>query len=166
MGDSIPVRGLAETASGDTLRFVNVIEIDAEVTHPLRRAVLRDGTPSDQVVFDGDGLASTFHLAVPGDDGPIAISTWMERRYPDLPALTGYQLRGMATDPEHRGRGVAAALLTEGLARCARRGVEVVWARARTSALGFYEQHGFETRGPEYVDTTTGLPHVDIVRLL
>jgi GNAT superfamily N-acetyltransferase len=145
---------------------VEVIEIDAVATHPLRRSVLRDGTPSDRVVFDGDEQTSTFHLAVPGDEGLIGIATWMERRYPDLPALGGYQLRGMATDPGHRGRGVATVLLTEGLERCGRRGAEVVWARARISALGFYERHGFETRGPEYVDTTTGLPHVDIVRLL
>ena len=145
---------------------MEVIEIDADATHPLRKSVLRDGTRSDRVVFDGDEQASTFHLAVPGDDGPIGIATWMERRYPDLPALLGYQLRGMATDPEHRGRGIAAALLTEGVERCAGRGAQVVWARARISALGFYEQHGFEPRGPEYVDTTTGLPHVDIVRLL
>lgn len=145
---------------------MDVIEIAAHETHDLRRSVLRDGTRSDRVVFDGDELGSTFHLAVPGDRGPIAIATWMERRYPDLPALVGYQLRGMATEPAQRGRGLAAALLGAGVERCRRAGAEVVWARARVSALGFYEGQQFETRGPEYVDTTTGLPHVDIVRLL
>jgi GNAT superfamily N-acetyltransferase len=164
MGDSVPVRGRRETATGDTLHPVQVIEIDAEGTHPLRRSVLRDGTPSDRVVFDGDELATTFHLAICTDDGPVAIATWMERRYPDLPALSGYQLRGMATDPDHRGRGLASALVRDGIDRCARRGAQVVWARARVSALEFYERHGFEARGQEYVDTTTGLPHVDIVR--
>lgn len=142
------------------------MEIGALETHALRRTVLRDGTPSDRVEFEGDGLATTFHLAVAGQGGPIGVATWMERRYPDLPALVGYQLRGMATAPEHRGRGVAAALLDAGVERCVQRGAAIVWARARISALGFYQRNGFETRGPTYVDLTTGLPHVDIVRLL
>ena len=135
-------------------------------THPLRRSVLRDGTASDRVEFDGDDLATTFHLAALDHDRIIAISTWIERRYPDLPAHPGYQVRGMATDPSRRGEGLGAALLTAGVQRCAEAGIEVLWARARTTALGFYERHGFEARGLRYVDLTTGLPHVDIVRTL
>jgi predicted GNAT family N-acyltransferase len=146
---------------------VHIVEISPTATHPLRRSVLRDGTASDVVVFDGDDLPTTFHLGAMSDDGIlIGISSWMERRYPDLPALSGSQLRGMATDPAVRGTGAGAAMLAAGVARCADGGIDVVWARARISALGFYVAHGFEPRGPEYTDLTTGLPHVDIVRRL
>lgn len=143
---------------------VRIVELTAADTHPLRRSVLRDGTRSDQVVFDGDDESTTFHLGVHDGDALIAISTWMARRYPDLPALAGYQLRGMAIDPAHRGTGVGAALLDGGIDRCRSQAADVVWARARIAALGFYERHGFETKGPEYTDLTTGLPHIDIVR--
>lgn len=145
---------------------VQIVEIIAGETHPLRRSVLRDGTKSDQVTFDGDDESTTFHLGVLDGGSLVAISTWMERRYPDLPALTGYQLRGMAIDPTHRSGGIGSLLLGGGLDRCRSQAVELVWARARLSALGFYERHGFETRGPEYIDLTTGLPHIDIVRHL
>ena len=53
-----------------------------------------------------------------------------------------------------------------GLERLAALDVEVVWARARVSALDFYLHAGFETRGDEYVDITTGLAHRDIVTFL
>ena len=90
----------------------------------------------------------------------------MQRRYPDLPGHPGHQLRGMATLPAARGSGVSVLVLHEGLRRCAAAGSTVVWARARVTALAFYERHGFDTRGDEYIDLTTGLPHRDITRFV
>lgn len=144
-------------------RIREIVTLTPEETYPLRRAVLRDGTASDEVAFDGDELPTSFHLGVRLDGELVAISSWMERRYPDLPDLVGFQLRGMATEPSLRGSGVGAALLTAGIARAGERGADVTWARARVSALSFYLRHGFETRGHEYVDLTTGLAHRDII---
>ena len=142
-----------------------VVEITAADTHDLRRRVLRAGTPSDVVVWEGDDEPSTFHLGVRGPDGElVAISTWLVRRYPDRPAEPGFQLRGMATDPTCRGTGIGAALLRAGVDRCAGAGATLVWARARAAALSFYVRHGFEPIGARYTDLTTGLPHHDVVR--
>jgi predicted GNAT family N-acyltransferase len=141
-----------------------IVEIAAADTHDLRRRVLRDGTPSVVLTWDGDDEPTTFHLGVRDGDEIVAISTWLRRRYPDRPADDAFQLRGMATDPAHRGTGVSSRLLVVGLDRCASDGATLVWARARVAALSFYERHGFEPVGPEYVDLTTGLPHRDILR--
>lgn len=146
--------------------MIRVVEIGAEDTHELRRSLLRDGTASDLVVFDGDDEVGTFHLGAFVDDTLVTISTWMSRRYPDLPGHPGHQLRGMATAPTARGTGVSDELLVTGLGRCAELGSSVVWARARVVALAFYLRHGFEPRGHEYVDLTTGLPHQDIVTFI
>jgi GNAT superfamily N-acetyltransferase len=72
----------------------------------------------------------------------------------------------MATAPDHRRSGIGGHLLVVGVARCVELGDDLVWARARVSALGFYERHGFEPIGADYVDLTTGLPHRDIIRVL
>lgn len=146
--------------------MIEVIELAADQTHDLRRALLRDGTESDVVVFEGDDDATTFHLGARFDGELVSISSWMLRRYPDLPDHVGHQLRGMATLPIARGTGTSAALLANGMQRCADLDSSVVWARARVRALTFYERHGFETRGHEYTDLTTGLPHRDIVAFL
>lgn len=143
----------------------DIVEITAAETHDLRRRILRAGTPSDVVVWDGDDESTTFHLGARASDRElVAISTWLWRRYPDRPALDAFQLRGMATDPAQRGTGVSGRLLVVGLERCAASGAALVWARARVAALSFYERHGFEPIGPEYTDLTTGLPHRDILR--
>lgn len=129
--------------------------------------MLRAGTPSDVVVFDGDDEPDTFHLGARLGNHLIGVSTWLSRPAPGRPPSTrAVQLRGMAVEPANRGGGVGEALLDAGVERCRRSGVEVVWARARTTALGFYLAHGFETEGDTFVDQTTGLAHRTIVRPL
>ena len=146
--------------------MINVVELTAGQTHPIRRAVLRQGTASDIVTFDGDEAPDTFHLGAETDGDIVAISSWIRRRYPDLPVHEAHQLRGMATLPSHRGNGIGALLLLAGLDRGAADGSTVVWARARVSAVPFYTRHRFEPRGVEYIDLTTGLPHHDIVKFI
>jgi GNAT superfamily N-acetyltransferase len=143
-----------------------IVEIAAIDTHPLRRRVLRDGTPSDVVTFDGDDLVTTFHLGCRSNGALVGIATWMRVAYPDRPADPAFQLRGMATDPTRQGTGIGEALLLAGLRRCREEGATFVWARARDTALGFYEREGFEPVGLGYVDLTTQLPHHDVVREL
>lgn len=138
-----------------------ILEVTARETHPLRLAVLRTGTASRDPVYPGDELASTRHLAIADEDGRlVAVSTWIVEPFPDEADGTGLHLRGMATDEAHRGRGLGAALLGAGRARATELGAGTVWARARVTARTFYEQHGFRIVGAEFVDETSGLPHV------
>lgn len=141
------------------------MRLSAGDTHPLRRSVLRTGTLSDVVVFDGDELDTTLHLGIRlRTGGPIvAVSTWLERAWPGDVSRPAFQVRGMATAPELRGTGLGTTLLRAGVDVCVERGAALVWARARTTALDFYVRHGFETAGDVYIDATTGLPHRDIV---
>jgi GNAT superfamily N-acetyltransferase len=142
----------------------DLVELRPEDTHALRRSVLRNGTLSDEVVFDGDELESTFHLGVRIDGELVAISTWLARPYPDRPGDPGFQIRGMATVEAHQAEGLGSRLLAAGIERCRSAGATVVWARARDTALPFYARHSFDTIGVGYVDLTTGLPHHDVIR--
>lgn len=141
-----------------------VIELTAEQTHPLRLDVLRRGTPHRDVAFPEDELASTLHLGVELDGVVVGVSTWIDNTHPDLPASRGAQLRGMATAPHLQGHGIGGLLVETGVARMFASGHDLVWARARDTALEFYERHGFVRRGPGYVDVVTLIPHHDIVR--
>lgn len=141
-----------------------VVELAAPATYALRRVVLRTGTPTADVQWADDELSGTQHLGVMLDGELVAVSTWVPRPHPDHPAASGVQLRGMATAPEHRGHGYAGLLLEHGVRRCFAAGHDLVWARARDTALTFYERHGFTVSGLGYIDLTTELPHHDIVR--
>jgi predicted GNAT family N-acyltransferase len=141
-----------------------IVEITAADTYALRRTVLRDDTPTHDVDWPDDDLPGTMHLGVRVDGELVAISTWVDRRHPDHPAEPGVQVRGMATAERHRGSGFGGLLLEHGVQRCFAAGNELVWARARDTALTFYECHGFTVFGHGYVDLTTQLPHHDVIR--
>jgi len=144
----------------------SIRDIDVADTHVLRRAVLRDGTASDAVVFDGDDEPSTVHLGAFVDGRLVGISTWVDRDWPGRPGHPGRparQLRGMATDPDHRTRGCGAALLDAGIERCRASGATTIWARARVTVLDFYLHRGFVPVGDAYVDATTEIWHRDVI---
>jgi thiamine transport system ATP-binding protein len=138
-----------------------IVELTPAQTHPLRAAVLRNDTPSRELVLDGDDEPSTVHLGVRDRDGRlVAVSTWLRRPPPGDDGAPGVQLRAMATAPAVRGHGAGDVLLDAGIARARATDPDaVVWARARDSALGFYARHGFEIIEPGFVDETTARPH-------
>jgi GNAT superfamily N-acetyltransferase len=139
-----------------------VVELTADETHPLRLAVLRNDTPTNDVVFADDDLPGTVHLGVRDGDAIVAVSTWIPRPHRDEPAV---QLRGMATAPDQQGRGVGALLLASGCQRAAMV-APLVWARARDTALEFYLRHGFHVDGDGFIDEQTRKPHHIILRRL
>jgi GNAT superfamily N-acetyltransferase len=141
---------------------LQVVELSAEETYPLRLAVLRGDTPSKVVVFAEDDWPGTVHLGVRDSDGIIAISTWTPGSYDNEPAV---HLRGMATAAHVQGQGVGSRLLKAGCERAAAV-APLVWARARDSALEFYTRHGFEIVGDGFIDEQTNKPHHLIVRRL
>jgi len=141
--------------------------VDARTLHDLRRAVLRTGTPSDDVEFPGDDDPATVHLAICDEQGtPIAAATWLSHESPDAAGAAALQLRGMAVAAPWRGRGLGALLLAAGVALARERGADVVWANARDTALGFYRAHGFEVVGDGFMTTDTCLPHHRVLRRL
>ena len=142
-----------------------VVRIDATDTHDLRRRVLRSGISNTVLVWPGDDEVTTLHLGIRDEHGAVvAISTWLARPAPNGEVAT--QLRGMATDPERLGRGLAGALLVAGASAATSRGHHVVWANARVSALGFYERAGWTAQGPVFHTADTGLPHRVVTRRL
>jgi thiamine transport system ATP-binding protein len=151
---------------GDSTTHMRVAELQPRETHDLRRRVLRASVPSADVAFDGDDLPTTTHLGIMSGDTVVAVSTWLQAPLEGRPEAAGVQLRGMATDPAMQGRGVGTTLLAAGVERARAAGADVVWARARSTALAFYLAHGFVVVGDEFVDASTGLPHIVVVRQL
>lgn len=126
---------------------VRVVEVPASATHDLRAKVLRDGS-YDDVVLPGDDEPTTVHLAALDDDGRIVGVGSFYREDGQ------WKLRGMAVEPDGRGRGAGRAVLEEAYRRFEG---ERLWASVRDGAIGFYERMGWRIVGDGY-DTPYG-PH-------
>lgn len=141
---------------------VTVDEVPAEVTYPLRQAVLRpDG---GEVAWAGDEDPETFHLAARDAEGAVVgVVRFSPAPCPWRPeARAPWQLRGMATDAVLRGAGAGRALVVDGLARIAARGGDLVWCDARVGAAGFYERMGFAVVTEPFDKPGIG-PHVGML---
>jgi GNAT superfamily N-acetyltransferase len=129
---------------------------------PLRMKVLREGTPSQDPRYTEDDWEITTHLALYQHDEIVGTSSWLTNIFPLPHAHSNNfdtQLRGMAIDQSLQSTGLGAELLLYGIHIAQRNGAGIVWARARDSALRFYERNGFTTVGDAFTDEATGMSH-------
>ena len=125
----------------------------------LRMAILRDGTPSQNPRYPEDDDADSVHLAALRHDEVIATSTWLPRPWGLEPTALATQLRGMAVAKAHQSSGIGGVLLHAGIDLARESGSRFVWARARDTAIRFYEKHGFRVVGDQFIDESTGVGH-------
>jgi GNAT superfamily N-acetyltransferase len=130
--------------------------VDPAQTRPLRQRVLRPHEsleelashepPGVQAVgaFAGDELVAVGFVCPDGEPG-------------------AWRVRGMATAPEHRGRGAGAAILAQLVEHARAQGATRVWCNARTPALGLYARAGFERESDEFDIPGIG-PHFVMAR--
>jgi ribosomal protein S18 acetylase RimI-like enzyme len=134
---------------------VDIRIVDSATTAPLRRAVLRPHFTMEQFLAYPD---TSPHVAVYAGGRVVACASVTPEPMPEDPRDGDWRLRGMASDPDVRGQGYGAAALTAALDYVREHGGRRVWCNARTGAIGFYERHGFQTRGEEY-DLPDAGPH-------
>jgi len=120
---------------------IRVDRVGVERVLPLRRSVLRPGLPEAAACFAGDHLVSTRHYAAIQDREVVGCLTLLESSWENGAA---WQLRGMATDPRFRARGVGATLLVKAVrdTEAATPGARF-WCESRESAIGFYRKLGW-----------------------
>ena len=135
-----------------------VKRITAAQTVPLRHKVLRPGRPVNSANFPGDEDPTTHHLGAFCGQDLLSIASLFMAEMPEQVGRKAFQLRGMATAPQARGRGLGRQLVAECIRLARAQNAELVWCNARTSAAEFYRKLGFETVGPEFDIPDVG-PH-------
>lgn len=141
-------------------------ELSAVETLPLRSAVLRSGKPLAECVFDGGDAPLTRHFGAVDATGNVVEVVSVYRQ--DHPAIAGnqlFQLRGMAIDPVCQGQGVGQALLPWAEQYAKSCGSTLIWANARSSALGFYRNQDYQVVSEEFEITGVG-PHFRVSKAL
>ena len=137
----------------------NVVQVSTEDLLPLRMAVLRDGTPSQDPRYSQDDHPGCVHLGMYEGGVLIACSSWIPQEWPLDSKLPAIQLKGMAVAKHKQGTGIGASLLRSGVQHAEQKGAHYIWARARDTALNFYIHNGFTVYGEPFIDTATGMSH-------
>jgi len=135
--------------------LVNVKEITTEETISIRHQVLRQGKPIEACHFEGDNLATTFHLGLFYYSDLIGIVSYMNNSNNNFEDKNQYQLRGMAISQQFQGKRLGNVLLEKGMQLLKQQNVTLVWCNARESATNFYSKFGFSIAGKPF-----DIPHI------
>lgn len=146
---------------GDTPEPDYAVELVAvEVVRPMRHRYLRPGQPEDSVVYKSDACDTAMHACVRDDAGAVigVGSVHAENRVAGHPPhhAPGYRIRGMAVEPDWRGKGVGRAILDHLLEVATEAGAAEVWANARVDAISLYERARFARLSSEFDIPTIG----------
>ena len=140
--------------------------ITAAETLPLRSSQLRNGQPAANCYLDRDHEPTTFHMGLRGADGSILSVLTCQIEALEGYTGIGYRLRGMATHPQHQGKGIGSQLLGKAIAHLTHAiQAGYIWCHARRAAYGFYQRAGFEFISEEFEILKIG-PHRVMYRSL
>src|SRR6267142_3731276 len=137
---------------------VEVRQVSAVETVPLRHAVLRPGRPVETALFAGDDLPSTTHFGAFRNGQLLCIASLFEAELPQEPGVAAIQLRGMATAADSQRTGLGRALVLGCAAFAREKRARLLWCNARVYASGFYSKLGFQIVGEEFDIPDVG-PH-------
>lgn len=139
--------------------------VPATSLYDLRRRVLRAGDPLVDVTNGADQATTTYHYGGLVGARVVVGASFFASAPPFGSDEGAYQLRYMATDYDVQGRGLGSALLAHALGELHARGVRLVWANARTTAVDFYRATGWSVLDDSlHVSAETGIEHVVIYR--
>lgn len=128
---------------------MNVTTVSAEETRPLRHLVLRPDQPVGSTVYAGDDDPDARHYAALEDGRLVGVASLYREARPQG-REPGWRLRGMATAPDARRRGVGAALLAACVEHVTVEGGGELWCNARLVAQDFYLAAGFMVVGDRF----------------
>lgn len=117
--------------------------VTLEQVLPLRTEVLRNGKSEPPARNPEDDLKETFHVAYLENEQIIGIATFHPVSLKDYEGI-GYQLRGMAVQPQFQKKGIGKEILLFGENELKKRKVSYVWCNAREKAFPFYEKMGYQ----------------------
>jgi GNAT superfamily N-acetyltransferase len=144
---------------------VRIEAVSAAAVRPLRQAVLRPHQRAGELVWAGDEDPAALHAAAFDGEALLAVASVVPAPHPRDPRPGDWRVRGMATRPEARGRGLGAALLERCLEHARAHGGARAWCNARTPVIAFYERAGFLVEGEPFELPAIG-PHVVMTKTL
>ena len=125
----------------------SIRQISPEETYSIRHAVLRQNQPIESCHYPHDFDADTIHVGAFVGEELVSIASYYQEGYEGIPGHLPYRLRGMATLPDYRGKGIGSMLLKAGMIRIGSAKGDVLWCNARTSASDYYDKQNMQQVG-------------------
>ena len=126
---------------------------------------MRPGKPLHTTFYDKDHDVSTFHLAISIESKVQCIATFYPEKLEGVYSRKAYRLRGMATHPNFRRKGLGKDLMQSAFSLLLQQQSDLLWCKARLVAIPFYRSLGFQIIGEQFDIEGIG-PHYTMYKLL
>ena len=126
---------------------------------------MRPGKPLRTTFYDKDHDIDTFHLAISIESKVQCIATFYPEKMDGSITEKAYRLRGMATHPNYRRKGLGKDLMQSAFTYLLQKQADLLWCKARLAAIPFYRSLGFQIIGEQYDIEEIG-PHYTMYKLL
>ena len=144
---------------------MQVCLVSATELFTLRNLVLRPGKPLHTTFYNKDNNLDTFHLAIYIESKVQCIATFYPEKIEGVYSRNAYRLRGMATHPKYRRKGLGRNLMQSAFTHLLQTQADLLWCKARLEAIPFYLSLGFQIIGEQYYIEEIG-PHYTMYKLL
>ncbi|WP_159083999.1 GNAT family N-acetyltransferase [Saccharobesus litoralis] len=136
--------------------MIDVKLISVDQTYPLRSLVLNPNLEVNTFSFEGDDKPDTQHYAAMHHDEVLAIGSVYAQQSDLIEGGTHARLRGFATDPGLRNKGVGSHLLEDIEKKLTAQKYDVIWSSVTANSLLFYQKRGYNAIGSEIFEPTLG----------
>lgn len=145
---------------------MDIKAISSKETLALRHDILRPGKAISACIFDGDDAPKTRHFgAIDKANTVVGIVSVYCNNPSFIKATDSFQIRAMATSLACRGQGVGNLLLAAAENYAKEENASLIWANARSSAIGFYIKAGYRLASEEFIIDGIG-PHYRVTKTL
>ncbi len=144
---------------------MKVCLVSASKLYNLRNLVLRPGKPLHTTFYEKDHYINTFHIAISIQSKVQCIATFYPEKMKGVYSSKAYRLRGMATHPNFRRKGLGKNLMQSAFTYLIQQQADLLWCKARLAAIPFYISLGFQIIGEQYDIKEIG-PHYTMYKLL
>lgn len=132
-----------------------VQRIPAAATRALRQRILRPDQRADELARPGDDDPLSGHYGAYESDRLVAVATVVAEEEPE--GSGDWRIRGVATEPDARGRGHGRAVVEACLAHAQAHGGTIVWLNGRVASEPFYRALGFRVVGEPFDTPPSGM---------
>ncbi|WP_370214973.1 GNAT family N-acetyltransferase [Mesoflavibacter profundi] len=144
---------------------IEIKQITALQTYPVRHPVLRTGRPIEDCKLTFDDHQDTFHLGLYFKNKLSGVVSLMKLNNEKFEEQNQYRLRGMGVLEEFQGYGFGRSLVETAQTIVKQKGAKLLWFDARLIAVGFYKKLGFTIIGDQFEVPKVGPHYVMYKRL-
>ena len=140
--------------------MINIKQIPAIQTYPVRHPVLRPGKPIETCAFAGDDLETTIHFGAFINDEIAGCISVFYAGNEVFNLDKQYQLRGMAVLEQYQKKGLGELLINKAEEFIKNKQGKLIWFNARENAVNFYKKMGYKITNQPFTIPDVGIHYI------